>query len=260
MSAQALEVVRMQEERIEKMQRRRAIEDRIKTLVAKQGKIVVEMRELKRVKREIQKMLFEPRSFLDGHLCRPEDGNLLQYKALVYGAKGTPYDGGTFVLNVRLPKEYPFSAPIVRFETKVWHPNVCPNTGTICQDLEMKDSSPAMTIGYWIVTMAARLYMTFSYEDDVENPRPTFVDSAQESHEWHEKARLWTQLYASPYCGCESCYQPRMQAFSMGMHVRLGANSAVSRLRGTEELLELIASFVRTRGMICEASFMRGWI
>ena len=42
----------MQEERIEKMQRRRAIEDRIKTLVAKQGKIVVEMRELKRVKRE----------------------------------------------------------------------------------------------------------------------------------------------------------------------------------------------------------------
>ncbi|KIH92043.1 ubiquitin-conjugating enzyme (huntingtin interacting protein 2) [Sporothrix brasiliensis 5110] len=44
------------------------------------------------------------------------------------GPPDTPYATGTFVVNITVPEQYPFKAPEIRFETRVWHPNISSQT------------------------------------------------------------------------------------------------------------------------------------
>jgi ubiquitin-conjugating enzyme (huntingtin interacting protein 2) len=49
-------------------------------------------------------------------------------KGTFQGPPGTPYEGGTYVIDITIPNEYPFRPPIMKFDTKVWHPNVSSQT------------------------------------------------------------------------------------------------------------------------------------
>ncbi len=40
------------------------------------------------------------------------------------GPPGTAYEGGTYDINIEIPNEYPFRPPVMKFATKIWHPNV----------------------------------------------------------------------------------------------------------------------------------------
>lgn len=44
------------------------------------------------------------------------------------GPPGTPYEGGTYNIDIKIPTDYPFRPPTMKFETKVWHPNVSSQT------------------------------------------------------------------------------------------------------------------------------------
>ena len=44
------------------------------------------------------------------------------------GPPDTPYEGGTYYVDIRIPSEYPFRPPLMKFETKIWHPNVSSQT------------------------------------------------------------------------------------------------------------------------------------
>lgn len=46
--------------------------------------------------------------------------------------QGTPFEGGTFVINIDIPTGYPFEPPKMKFITKIWHPNISSQTGAIC--------------------------------------------------------------------------------------------------------------------------------
>lgn len=49
------------------------------------------------------------------------------------GPPGTPYEGGTYTIDIKIPTDYPFRPPTMKFETKVWHPNVSSQTvSTLC--------------------------------------------------------------------------------------------------------------------------------
>jgi ubiquitin-conjugating enzyme (huntingtin interacting protein 2) len=44
------------------------------------------------------------------------------------GPPGTPYEDGTYNVDIRIPAEYPFRPPVMKFETRVWHPNISSQT------------------------------------------------------------------------------------------------------------------------------------
>lgn len=66
--------------------------------------------------------------------AQPADnsGDLTHLKATILGPPGTPYEGGSYVVDVRIPTEYPFRPPLMKFDTKVWHPNISSQTVRHC--------------------------------------------------------------------------------------------------------------------------------
>lgn len=44
------------------------------------------------------------------------------------GPPGTPYEGGKYEIAITIPNEYPFKPPVMKFITKIWHPNVSSQT------------------------------------------------------------------------------------------------------------------------------------
>ena len=41
------------------------------------------------------------------------------------------YDGGTFAVNFIFPDNYPRTPPYLRFLTKIWHPNISSQNGSV---------------------------------------------------------------------------------------------------------------------------------
>lgn len=59
----------------------------------------------------------------------PVDGvDLKHLKGTIAGPPDTPYAGGTFIIDIQIPDNYPFKSPTMRFDTKIWHPNVSSQT------------------------------------------------------------------------------------------------------------------------------------
>uniref|UniRef100_A0A7S4JR19 UBC core domain-containing protein n=1 Tax=Odontella aurita TaxID=265563 RepID=A0A7S4JR19_9STRA len=68
------------------------------------------------------------------------------WEARLSGPSGTPYAGGTFVVDLDFPAQYPFKAPKIRFVTPVYHPNVKTDTGEICGDLIEENWGPTLNV------------------------------------------------------------------------------------------------------------------
>jgi ubiquitin-conjugating enzyme (huntingtin interacting protein 2) len=56
------------------------------------------------------------------HPVNPAD--LTHLKGTFPGPPDTPYAGGTFQIDIVIPDMYPFKSPLMKFDTKIWHPNV----------------------------------------------------------------------------------------------------------------------------------------
>eukprot|EP00049_Salpingoeca_infusionum_P001504 m.48783 g.48783 ORF g.48783 m.48783 type:complete len:197 (+) comp11060_c0_seq2:252-842(+) len=58
-----------------------------------------------------------------GIMAAPLDSNILQWKAVIFGPPGTPFEDGIFKLSMKFTEEYPDKSPTVTFVTPVYHPN-----------------------------------------------------------------------------------------------------------------------------------------
>jgi ubiquitin-protein ligase len=65
-----------------------------------------------------------------------DESNLHKWHVSMAGPQGTVYAGGTFGVTVDLPVDYPFKAPVVKFSTRIYHPNITNDSlGNICLGL-----------------------------------------------------------------------------------------------------------------------------
>ena len=74
------------------------------------------------------------------------EDNLMIWSATVFGPDDTPWEGGIFSMRLTFNDQYPDKPPRVRFETKVYHPNI-DSDGAVCLDVLSEAWNPALTIG-----------------------------------------------------------------------------------------------------------------
>jgi ubiquitin-conjugating enzyme E2 D/E len=92
---------------------------------------------------ELNKMRRNPPVGCSASLKDPS--NIYEWKASIIGPKDSPYVGGVFKLSIKLPTDYPSSAPTIKFVTPIYHPNVHTD-GSICVDLLSKWREQSHTI------------------------------------------------------------------------------------------------------------------
>ncbi|CAG7951505.1 unnamed protein product [Penicillium olsonii] len=109
------------------------------------------------------------------------------------GPPGTPYEGGTYNIEIKIPTDYPFRPPTMKFETKVWHPNVSSQTGAICLDTLSSAWSPVLTIKSALLSLQSLL----------STPEPKDPQDAEVANmllktpkEFERVARDWAVIYA----------------------------------------------------------------
>lgn len=147
--------------------------------------------DLKRLKKESVE-LQEPIEKC-GVTASPIKEDLSHWKGYILGPDDTAYSGGKFEIDIVLTSSYPFEPPKMKFNTKIWHPNVSSQTGAICLDILKKEWSPALTIKTALISVQALLAAP-----EPDDPQDAVV--AQEYKSSIEKfkatAKLWTERYA----------------------------------------------------------------
>ena len=112
------------------------------------------MQSTARIKKEYAEI---QRSKDNGITAELVDGSLAHWKGTIEGPEGTVYEGGFFVVDIQIPDNYPFVPPKMRFDTKVWHPNVSSQNGAICLDILKNEWSPALTLRTALLSLQALL-------------------------------------------------------------------------------------------------------
>ena len=58
--------------------------------------------------------------------------DLFHWKGTLNGPADTVYSEGKFTIDIQIPANYPYHPPTMKFDTKIWHPNMSSQTGAIC--------------------------------------------------------------------------------------------------------------------------------
>ncbi|KHJ34968.1 putative ubiquitin conjugating enzyme [Erysiphe necator] len=109
--------------------------------------------------RRIAKELIDIQEDAESNIhAQPVDGaDYTHLEASFTGPPDTPYEGGTYIVDIKIPNEYPFRPPHMRFITKIWHPNISSQTGAICLDTLGSAWSPVLTIKSALLSLQSLL-------------------------------------------------------------------------------------------------------
>ncbi|RKP35826.1 putative UBC5-E2 ubiquitin-conjugating enzyme [Dimargaris cristalligena] len=120
--------------------------------------------------------------------------SVVDWHVIMDGQKGTPYEGGHFLIHIDFSDGYPFKAPKIKFKTRIYHPNIDYESGDICLSQSRE--------GQWKPTIKiAELLNEMVQLIGNPNLDTPLIDSAaklytSDRRTFDAKAREWTQLYA----------------------------------------------------------------
>lgn len=117
---------------------------------------------------------------------------ITHWVATMKGPSGSPFEEGTFTLDIMFPAEYPFKPPIIKFLNKMYHPNI--NTaGAICLDILKDQWSPALSVFKVLLSISSLLA-----DPNPNDPLSPEVASVykQDKEKYIKTAKEWTKFYA----------------------------------------------------------------
>ncbi|KAL1991633.1 hypothetical protein VTN49DRAFT_4941 [Thermomyces lanuginosus] len=146
----------------------------------------------RRIAKEIADIRADPHSQVTAETV-DDDEDLTHLRGSFPGPPGTPYEGGTYYVDIRIPQEYPFRPPNMRFQTKIWHPNVSSQTGYICLDTLSTAWSPVLTIKSALLSLQSLLCTP-----EPKDPQDAEVAEMllKRPKEFERVARQWAIKYA----------------------------------------------------------------
>ena len=145
-----------------------------------------------RILREIEEVYSNPP---DNVSAGPiNDSDIYHWEAVITGPDDTDYKDGVFLLEITIPKEYPYKPPTIKFKTKIWHPNIDPNTGYICiTTLKKEHWNPSMNISDILYTIMLLFYKP-NFGDPLNGEaRDEFKKNPSE---YKEKVKKWVKDYS----------------------------------------------------------------
>nr|GME05228.1 ubiquitin-conjugating enzyme E2 27 [Ipomoea batatas]GME05543.1 ubiquitin-conjugating enzyme E2 27 [Ipomoea batatas] len=200
------------------------------------------MVDLGRVQKELQECNRDVQ--VSGIKVSPRGDSLTHLSGTIPGPIGTPYEGGTFKIDITLPDGYPFEPPKMKFATKVWHPNISSQSGAICLDILKDQWSPALTLKTALLSIQALL--SAPEPDDPQDAVVAqqllilglvHVQYLREYQTFLGTARYWTEAFAKTSLGVDEKVQklvemgfPEAQVRSTLELVGWDENAALERL------------------------------
>lgn len=148
---------------------------------------------LTRIKKEFQDVMKSEEVANCNIKVELKNDNYTELKGQILGPPDTPYEGGLFELDIKIPSDYPFNPPKVQFCTKIWHPNVSSQTGAICLDILKDQWAAAMTLRTVLLSIQALLSAA-----EPDDPQDAIVAKQylQAPEIFKRTARHWTNVYA----------------------------------------------------------------
>lgn len=148
---------------------------------------------VKRIKREFKEVIKSEEVAGGAIKLELVNESWTELKGEIVGPTDTPYDGGRFILEIKVPDTYPFNPPKIRFMTKIWHPNVSSVTGAICLDILKDQWAAALTLRTVLLSIQALLSA-----GEPDDPQDAVVAKQfKENYQLFQMtARHWTNVYA----------------------------------------------------------------
>lgn len=148
---------------------------------------------LQRVKREFKEVVTSSEAESSQIKLEMVEENLKHLTGEIKGPPDTPFEGATFILEILIPDNYPFSPPKVKFATKIWHPNISSATGAICLDILKDQWAAAMTLRTVLISIQALLASA-----EPNDPQDAVVAKQYKEHPaiYHMTAKFWAEFFA----------------------------------------------------------------
>jgi len=144
------------------------------------------------IQKQVMELLKRPS---DSVKYAPNESDILDIQADIYGPVGTPYAGGSFRCKLVLSNEFPKVPPKGFFLTKIFHPNVS-EKGEICVNTLKKDWDPSnWSFQHVFEVIRCLLIVPFPESALNEEAGKVFMEDYEE---YFTHARLITELYALP--------------------------------------------------------------